>query len=434
MIASQGVGAWLWIVDAEDAYQQLKIRKELHPLLGFTWRQKTYIFTVLMLGISCAPRIYTEFADAVLAMLVGLHPELCLDDVIRLIQHYLDDFFGVHRSKEIATAQFNALKQLFNALNIPFTLKKAFSPAQWQKILGLIHDTLLQGVRFPEGKAAEYREEVEAVRKLACISKKEAQSLTGKLRWACKVFFGGEGFVRHLEFAASQARYKMSKVAITDDIRDDLSFWSDLLLQTDYFCPYDFILRDPKRGDVKFCTDASGCIGMGGVCTDGSFFQIRWSSIWPRCERVDIFFGESLALAVMIKLRAKSLQGLSVTAFIDNEPAQKAFAKKYCIDRRKDVGRLIRETCKWCSISKTRYWTEHITTEQNIYADCLSRFEPIPVGKQDECFGIYEMSELVPEEEVKQAVAALLGPLWSETAPPVAHYAHSPIINEAWRF
>ena len=101
-----GVGGYLWVVDAKDAYYRVPVKKKYYKYFGIEWLGRTFVFTSLQMGLASACQIYTKFADAVLYIIVQSRFGAFYDYVqnILWVRHYLHDFFGGHKSKEIATA------------------------------------------------------------------------------------------------------------------------------------------------------------------------------------------------------------------------------------------------------------------------------------------------------------------------------------------
>ena len=120
----------------------------------------------------------------------------------------------------------------------------------------------------------------------------------------------------------------------------------------------------------------------------------------------------------MLQINAEAVANKSVTCFIDNTCAEAAFRNKRCLEKRKDISRLGKSTCLFCSYNNTRYWSERISSEENILADDLSRFNDIRWGKQNAKFGSFPMTKQLGKAAVIEKVKSILGHLWDGSSPP----------------
>ena len=61
--------------------------------------------------------------------------------------------------------------------------------------LGILIDTISQTLSLPEDKLVELHSVVKEFLQWHRASKRQLQSLAGKLNWACKVVYGGRTFL-----------------------------------------------------------------------------------------------------------------------------------------------------------------------------------------------------------------------------------------------
>lgn len=226
-----GQGAYIWVVDVESAYLQLQTAKKCWRFLGVKFLGAIFVFVVLMLGLASAPAIYTLFADVVLFTLVGLNPKDFYLDGLRLVEHYLDDFFGGHSNYSVACKQFIHFIKLLRKLNIPYGDHKAKWPATRQRILGFIHDTVFMGFFLPEDKKEKYLRQLRGIKKKRSATKQQIQQMVGRLRHTANAVFGGQAFVARLEDAAYTKHMKgaNSRTGISLEIVEDLEMWEHIL-------------------------------------------------------------------------------------------------------------------------------------------------------------------------------------------------------------
>ena len=69
-----GPGAYLWTIDAKDAYLRVPIKEHCFKFMGFRWMKMYFVFTCLSFGLASACRIYTLFADWVRWIIMNANP------------------------------------------------------------------------------------------------------------------------------------------------------------------------------------------------------------------------------------------------------------------------------------------------------------------------------------------------------------------------
>lgn len=93
-----GADCLMWNADAENAYLNVPVRPSDWKYLGLKWCGKLFAFTCLLFGLSSAPKIYTDFADAIEWCVTAQSQILFYtSNGDKLVFHYLDDFFGGSR-------------------------------------------------------------------------------------------------------------------------------------------------------------------------------------------------------------------------------------------------------------------------------------------------------------------------------------------------
>ena len=106
-----GPGAFLWVVDAKDAYYRVPIKSKFWKYMAIKWFGVIFVFTSLQMGLGSACAIYQRFADAILYIIRTKTAALFVAGGTGqpFIHHYLDDFFGGHSDKHTAKLQLMAV-------------------------------------------------------------------------------------------------------------------------------------------------------------------------------------------------------------------------------------------------------------------------------------------------------------------------------------
>ena len=375
-----GYDARLWVIDAQDAYYRVPIKKKYWKYMGIKWYGRIFIMTSLQMGLSSACTIYERFADAVLYIICNSKPGIFFHHGERLAHHYLDDFFGGHWNKKIAKKQFWKAFKWFEKLGIPTKLEKVKSPHWEQKILGWIFNTRKRTVSLPSTKVHKYTAIIKTLLIGRQASKKQLEQICGVLHHAAEVIFPGKAFIRRLERVLHLELLDYdSTVILTDFVIDDLRWWLFALRHLNGI-PMKWIIREFNFPDVRVWSDAATLYGMGACATTGVAMQIMnhhtfYRFVSNRRKGIDIQFLELLVIVVVAKLWAHTWTDKYVYFYCDNPGATAALVNKCAELHRHDMNFLVREFCKLAVQHRFRFWVEHIPGKENCVADELSRFK-----------------------------------------------------------
>ena len=124
-VKALGKGAYLWAKDLQWGYNNVSMHKDDIKHLGFTFQNKIYLYQVLPMGLSSAPKIFTEFMHFPIWAMKHDDPSLyyinvpkdsinmshfskeadiqfCVESQqykIAILTYYLDDILGGHPTK-----------------------------------------------------------------------------------------------------------------------------------------------------------------------------------------------------------------------------------------------------------------------------------------------------------------------------------------------
>ena len=382
-----GPGAWLWAVDAQDAFYRVPVKRKYWSLLGLRWLGRLFFFVSLPMGLASACQIYNKFADAIEYIVVKNHRRLFVADwdgnPIQLMRHYLDDFFGGHWSRRKARRQFRLVQKWMDKLGIPTKPSKCIKPSRVQRWLGWLYNTIRQCVSIPADKVARYRARILEVLKSGKAHKKQLQRLIGALQWAAVAIYPGKAWIRRLELVL---HYNLGEefpegveIELPRFVLEDLKWWYWALGELNQI-PFSWLLIAPDSSfDVIVWTDAASTIGVGGWSSTGQAFQVRWKSTLltyakKRRAGLKIQFMELLGLIVAAMLWAPSWVGKVVEFKIDNPGAHYACQKKGAALWRHDMNYLVRVLAKLAVKYRFKFWVTGILGKNNETADALSRF------------------------------------------------------------
>ena len=155
LVNNAGPGAFIFLIDAQDAYYRVPTHPDDWQYMGIKWAKKLWVFRSLQMGCSSSPKIYTEFADAVEYICVNRNKEIAFLNGIQQLRHYIDDFFGACSSQKQAEKLYKSVIQTFEDLGIPTRPHKCFPPWIEHKILGWLYNTVKRTVGMVNEKRIE---------------------------------------------------------------------------------------------------------------------------------------------------------------------------------------------------------------------------------------------------------------------------------------
>ena len=193
--------------------------------------------------------------------------------------------------------------------------------------LGIEIDTGAVELRLPERKLWELQELTQDWLGRRSYSKRDLQSLVGKLQHACKVVHPGRSFLRRMFELLGVAAKKHHHIRLNAAFRSDLLWWHTFLVswnRTSYLqelCP-----RPP---DIHVYTNASGLTGCGAVW-DRNWFQVKWAG--SKMAHLPITQKEVLPVIQAFPTWGTEWQHLRVLIHCDNQAAVAVLNSGYSKD------------------------------------------------------------------------------------------------------
>ena len=192
MIIRTGKGALMAKVDIEKAYRIVPIRPEDRYLLGMKWRDKYFVDLALPFGLRSAPGIFNALADLFQWILQNNY------DVADIL-HYLDDYFTLGPAgTPTCSNSVNAIQQASRDLGLPLAPDKCEGPTTCLIFLGIELNSVSMTARLPTNKLTELQSIISHWAQKKFCTRKQLESLVGKLSHACSVVAYGRTFLQRL--------------------------------------------------------------------------------------------------------------------------------------------------------------------------------------------------------------------------------------------
>ncbi len=263
-----GQGALMAKLDIKSAFRLCPVRPEDQCLLGMRWQGKFYYDRVLPFGLRSAPFIFNCLAEVV--------EWEAMQRVVRVVHHYLDDFFLAGRANSTECAQaLEILQGICAELAIPLATEKMEGPTTCIEFLGITLDSVRLEARLPQDKLQDLHSSLAEWEARQTCTKQQLKSLIGTLSFAAKAVPAGRTFLRRIIDASTTVPNPNDELTIPEEVRKDIRWWKT------FATPWNgssFLLHPnwTPAPDFQLFTDSSGTIGFGAFW-DGLWFNGHWS-------------------------------------------------------------------------------------------------------------------------------------------------------------
>ena len=220
-------GYYLAKIDLRHAYRSVPIHPSNYKATGLKWvfkgsKHPTYLIDKrLPYGGRSAPGIFHRITQAVRRMMRrrGFNGLVV----------YLDDFLIIAPTREECQLAFDTLMQLLRELGFQISMGKVVSPCQLLVFLGIQIDTNALVLSLPKEKLDGTKVIVQSFVSRKRASKRQLQTLAGKLNWACKVVYGGRTFLRRIIDQMNMLSSPGAKLLLNSEFRADILWWHQFL-------------------------------------------------------------------------------------------------------------------------------------------------------------------------------------------------------------
>jgi hypothetical protein len=242
----------------------------------------------------------------------------------------VDDFTFFHQCRDRCGAQWQWFMSDCAALGLTMHEGKSEPPAQQQRVLGIVWDSVAMTAALDADKVRALKAKLSAFAARRKCTKAELQSLLGHLYYASRVVLAGRAFVFHLaqllRAAASKAGHH--RLHVTSAAKADVQWW---LQHVDVCNGQQAILPHAPVLWRVFQTDAS-LTGAGGDPCVGIWIQGGYASLSAPQLRgmfadvpppsADINLWELYAVVVACRLYADHMSGAHWRVRTDNQACE----------------------------------------------------------------------------------------------------------------
>ena len=399
MVLRCGQGCFLWKRDLSRFFLQIPLDPVEYHRVGLIWRGLVFFFVGLAFGLRHSGLQGQKLTDA----LSWIHQRRGLETAeerLFNVANYSDDLGGCETELKKATESFSSLKVLMDDLGLEESAKKAEAPARQMVYLGVMFDSSAMEMRVPPDKLTEIKSEIGLWSRKTTITRKNLQSLLGKLFWVSRVVCLARIFMGRLlqQLRDMSAVGDNVKVKLSEDSRKDLKWWERYL---EHFNGVQMIIEeDPFLLELSQLLDtphdvyAGDATPVGGGGWHGKQY---WSRMLPKHLQdpaTPIHLKEFWTLVVSAKLWGEDWSGKAITLFCDNDAVVDTLNHKKPRDAA--LLSLLREFYFVAVSYKFIPVVRKISTHDNFLADHISRrFDHDAASKMFSESGLSNMQKVV---------------------------------------
>lgn len=365
-------GDWIAKTDVSAYYRHFPVHPAHWPLLACEVGGVKLWDTRLPFGLRSAP----EVADRVTSALS--RRAVTVGGVERLAA-IVDDFTFFSQCPVKCGRDWRWFMEDCTALGLAMNQSKSSAPAQSQKVVGVVFDSVAMSASLDAGKVAALKARLVAFASKRKCTVLELQQLLGHLYYASRVVFAGRTFVFHLAalLRSAHGRAPHHRVHLPAAARGDVQWWLDhvdMCNGRQALLPHAPVLWRVFQTDASL-TGAEGlpCVGvwlhgayvsLSAVDLCGMFTDI------PSLE-ADINVWEMYAVVVACRLFAEYMAGQHWRVRTDNSSCEAWLMRG--VRSSPLVAAWLAELMGLCLQHGFRLSAKHIPGAQNLVADALSR-------------------------------------------------------------
>jgi hypothetical protein len=224
IISDTGTGCFMAKIDLKQAYRQIPVRKVDWHFLCYSIMGYYFLDTVLPFGLRSSAAIFCCLAKAIAWICVHVYE-------IKGLINYYDDYLIVRATEDLCARDLRCFLHVCNILNVPVEFTKVDGPATTMHFLGIELQSVLMLARLPPNKLHDLSVLLPAWLGKKSCTKRELQSIIGKLAWCARIMPSGRVFLRHLIDKLSHVSRPLHHIAVTQHMKLDFRWWIAILRQ-----------------------------------------------------------------------------------------------------------------------------------------------------------------------------------------------------------
>ncbi|XP_069109109.1 LOW QUALITY PROTEIN: uncharacterized protein [Argopecten irradians] len=355
-------GCYMAKVDLSNAYRSVPIHPSNYTATGLKWTfsgetQPTYMYDCrLPFGVSKSPQIFQRLSSAVCRILKSKYG-------FRVIS-YLDDFLIMEHSFDRCLQALNTLIRVLRKLGFSINWSKVEGPTTRILFLGIVIDSETMTFSLPQDKLNHFACLLQSYVSKKRASKKQLETLCGKLSWAAQVICGGRTFLRRIISMKNAMADTHHKALLSPGFFKDLEWWLSFL---HFFNGTQQILNSKPVTSLQ----SDACDKGAGAYYNGDYYYVNWELDMPPIYREHINIKGLVAIYLAICRWCHLLKNQHVVIYTDNKTAASWINKGS--SRNKLCMFILRILFWFCACYNFTLKCVYFPGVQNVIADTCSR-------------------------------------------------------------
>ena len=296
-------------IDLKSAYRSVNIHPSNYNFTGLKWKfsgdkEDTYLFdSKLPFGARKSPFIFHRLTQSVRRMMLRRGFEKIIV--------YLDDFLIISETFEECKLVLTTLLKLLRELGFYINWSKVVDPTRCITFLGINLNSIDMCLELSEDKCKALEEELTSFYSKVRASKRQIQSLAGKLNWACQAIHGGRIFLRRILDAQNKLNRPTHKLILDYNFKADILWWLNFMKVFNgkaMFLDY--------KNEYYVHTDA--CNEGAGIAFGMDWAYTNWELDWPEVKHMHINHKETLTVTLAAKRWAPFWRNSKITIITDS--------------------------------------------------------------------------------------------------------------------
>ena len=314
-------GYYMAKIDLKSAYRSVKIDSESQQFTGMKWcfnadQEPTYLVDErLPFGSKASPSIFHRITQAV--------KRIMQERFGTKLVVFLDDFLIISPSKEDCNIHMSRLISLLRSLGFSINWSKVCPPSTKMVFLGIEIDSCTMQLKLPADKVQEYCAYLVSFLQKTCASKRQLQSVAGKLNFAAQVVRGGRCYLRRLLTAINYLKQGHHKSKINAGIKADIQWWLDCIK---VFNCRNILPTGNNIHVVRVDASGTGC----GFQFGGDWGYVNWELDFPQGTRLHINYKEVMSVLFATRRWGPNWQDSKVLIGTDSMVAKSVLNKGTC--------------------------------------------------------------------------------------------------------
>ena len=341
--------------DLDRAFKQLLVDYFDWPLQGIFHNQLVFFDKTAIMGSRTGPLMCQKTSSFVRHV---------MENIGYFLANYVDDFMGIESPVKVHQA-YVTLQNLLRDMRIQESLEKAVPPAFIVEFLGVLFNFLEMTISVTPDRMRELMKELSIWKDKLFYSRKELESLLGKLQFVSNCVRPGRVMMLRLRDQLPDSKGRRNQ--LTSDMIQDIRWWETFM--SFYNGTSIMWMEQMTTADALVATDA--CLTGIGATGPGAYFAARIPERWRNKPDLNIAHYEMLAVIVAMKVWKRQLQGIRFVINCDNQVVVSVIQSG--LTRDKCMAQLLRELTFICATGEFELVPRYIRSRDNRLPDLLSR-------------------------------------------------------------